>query len=367
MNKHCYRLIFSKILGFLIPVAETTNAACKPGQTRGASTSTLPPVGWLLKALPLALLGVMPYTQAQIVVPPGQSGQMSRSAGGVPVMDINNPNSKGLSHNRLSEFNVANPGLIFNNSMRDGNSQIGGHVIHNPNLTREARAILTEVTGNRSSSIEGTLEVFGGRADIFIAKADLKKKKVDAPTAKHVENDLTIDIPSAPHVNIDKTITIETIRQVDNDKTITIETVRQVDDDLTIKGPTTTDVAVTKPGPGKSTDTNARHMTAATTGTQLKNALAKLNSPNSGDQAALKSNPVAVTIRDADGKLTTHQIKDANSLKALHGQQVVTGERAEYVNPGSGLGQSSTLYIKVVPQPGGGFTTAFTPTPPKPL
>jgi filamentous hemagglutinin len=169
MNKHCYRLIFSKILGFLIPVAETTNAACKPGQTRGASTSTLPPVGWLLKALPLALLGVMPYTQAQIVVPPGQSAQMSRSAADVPVMNINNPNSKGLSHNRLSEFNVANPGLIFNNSMRDGNSQIGGHVIHNPNLTREARAILTEVTGNRSSSIEGTLEVFGGRADIFIA------------------------------------------------------------------------------------------------------------------------------------------------------------------------------------------------------
>ncbi|GLK90754.1 hypothetical protein GCM10017655_38180 [Pseudomonas turukhanskensis] len=121
-----------------------------------------------MKALPLALLGVMPYTQAQIVIP-HNSGQMTHSAGGVPVMDINNPNSKGLSHNRLSEFNVANPGLIFNNSLRDGNSQIGGHVIHNPKLTREARAILTEVMGNNASSIEGTLEVFGGRADIFIA------------------------------------------------------------------------------------------------------------------------------------------------------------------------------------------------------
>jgi filamentous hemagglutinin len=165
MNTHCYRLIFSKKLGFLIPVAETTCAAGKPGQTRGPSWSAR----WLLKALPLALLGVLPYTRAEIVIAPAQRASMAVSAGGVPVMEINNPNASGLSHNRLSEFNVAQPGLIFNNSLRDGTSQIGGHVMHNPNLTREARAILTEVTGNTPSTLEGTLEVFGGRADIFIA------------------------------------------------------------------------------------------------------------------------------------------------------------------------------------------------------
>jgi filamentous hemagglutinin len=275
----------------------------------------------------------------------GGGGGMSKS--GLPTVVVETGRVDQVKYDATQKATIDLGGMNMN---------VGGGVTGSVN--RDAKALL-DVTQDR--------KIAGTDIKVEISMADLKKKKADAPTAKHVENDLTIDIPSAPHVNIDKTITIETVRQVDNDKTITIETVRQVDDDLTIKGPTTTDVAVTKPGPGKTTDTNARHMTAATTGTQLKNALAKLNSPNREDQAALKRNPVAVTIRDADGKLTTHQIKDADSLKALDGKQVVTGERAEYVNPGSGLGQSSTLYIKVVPQPGGGFTTTFTPTPPKPL
>jgi len=37
-------------------------------------------------------------------------------------------------------------------------------------LQNQATAILSEVTGNKPSSISGTLEVFGGRADILIAK-----------------------------------------------------------------------------------------------------------------------------------------------------------------------------------------------------
>ncbi|MEN0106281.1 MAG: filamentous hemagglutinin N-terminal domain-containing protein, partial [Pseudomonas sp.] len=166
MNKHCYRLIFSKKLGFLIPVAEITRTAGKNGQQRNCAS---PCTNWLIKALPLALLGVLPYTQAQILIAPAQQATVTQSANGVPVLEINNPTNSGLSHNRLSELNVSNPGLILNNSLRDGTSQIGGQVMHNPNLTREARAILAEVTGNTPSSLQGTLEVFGGRADIFIA------------------------------------------------------------------------------------------------------------------------------------------------------------------------------------------------------
>lgn len=108
-------------------------------------------------------------------------------------------------------------------------------------------------------------------------------------------------------------------------------------------------------------------MTVATTGGDLKKATTQLNSANSADQASLKNNPVPVTVRGADGKLTTHIVSDAASLKALNGMQVVTGEYAENVNRGSGMGQSSKLYIKVTPQPGGGFTTSFTSSPPKPL
>ena len=167
MNKHRYRLIFSKTLGFLIPVAENTNANRKPGQTRGPS---LAPFAGSLKALPLAILSCFIQPSfAEILAEPGQRMGMNQSSSGVPVMEIADPNGKGLSHNRFQEFNVDKPGLIFNNSLRDGTSQIGGFVVHNPNLTREARAILTEVSGPHASSLAGILEVFGGTADILIA------------------------------------------------------------------------------------------------------------------------------------------------------------------------------------------------------
>ncbi|MGY4533697.1 filamentous hemagglutinin family protein [Pseudomonas sp. TE3786] len=119
----------------------------------------------------MALLALLPHAFAQVVVEPGQSTTISQSGNSVPVVEIANPNSKGLSRNRFTEFNVDQPGLIFNNSLRDGVSQIGEQVMHNPNLSSEAKAILAEVTGNNPSTIAGTLEVFGGRADILIAKA----------------------------------------------------------------------------------------------------------------------------------------------------------------------------------------------------
>ena len=171
MNKHRYRLIFSKTLGFLIPVAENTNANRKPGQTRGPS---LAPFAGSLKALPLAILSCFIQPSfAEILAEPGQRMGMNQSSSGVPVMEIADPNAKGLSHNRFQEFNVDKPGLIFNNSLRDGTSQIGGFVVHNPNLTREARAILTEVSGPHASSLAGILEVFGGTADILIANTKI--------------------------------------------------------------------------------------------------------------------------------------------------------------------------------------------------
>src|SRR3989344_2708321 len=183
MNKHSFRLIFSKSLGFLIPVAEICSAQRKPGQPSGlspsASLSPPPSTRWNLKALPLALAGLLPNAFAEIVVEPGQQTRMSQSANGVPVVEIADPNSKGLSHNRFEQFNVDQPGVIFNNSLQDGTSQIGtnNQVLHNPNLTREAKAILTEVTGNSPSTLAGTMEVFGGRADILIAKLNRDANK----------------------------------------------------------------------------------------------------------------------------------------------------------------------------------------------
>lgn len=88
---------------------------------------------------------------------------------GVPVINIVSPNGNGISHNRFDRFNVERPGVIFNNSLVRGESQLGGILDANPNLRQSARLILSEVTGTEVSSISGALEVFGAKADLIIA------------------------------------------------------------------------------------------------------------------------------------------------------------------------------------------------------
>jgi filamentous hemagglutinin family protein len=175
LNKHRFRLIFSPSLGFLIPVAETARAQRKPGQTAGPSAPSSVTSRPSLKRLALSvfLAGLPAWATADILVDPNRpsgTGVIS-AANGVPVIEIANPNDKGLSHNRFTEFDVQKPGLIFNNSLVNGQSQIGGALLRNPTLQRTATAILSEVTGNKPSSISGTLEVFGGKADLLIANS----------------------------------------------------------------------------------------------------------------------------------------------------------------------------------------------------
>lgn len=88
---------------------------------------------------------------------------------GAAVIGIANPNSNGLSHNRFEQFNVDRHGVVFNNSLTAGTSQLAGQLSGNAALTRTATAILAEVTGNQSSTLAGTLEVFGAKADVIVA------------------------------------------------------------------------------------------------------------------------------------------------------------------------------------------------------
>ncbi len=173
MNKHCFRLIFSKPLGFFIPVAEIATAQRKPGQRQGPAASAVAPKppAFSIKHLALSMwvAAVPSWATAEILLDRSTGATVSSAVNGVPVIEIANPNGNGLSHNRFGQFDVANPGVIFNNSMVNGTSQIGGAVLLNPNLKQTAKAILTEVTGNRPSSISGTLEVFGDAADLLIA------------------------------------------------------------------------------------------------------------------------------------------------------------------------------------------------------
>ncbi|MEK1943066.1 MAG: ESPR-type extended signal peptide-containing protein, partial [Pseudomonas sp.] len=131
MNKRCFRLIFSKSLGFLIPVAEVTRAQRKAGQQTVTSPANVPlpkPFNGSLKYLVLSVLlaGMPGLTVADILPdadkPSGTS--VINAANGVPVIEIANPNDKGLSHNRFNQFDVPQPGVIFNNSRVNGLSQL---------------------------------------------------------------------------------------------------------------------------------------------------------------------------------------------------------------------------------------------------
>ena len=97
---------------------------------------------------------------------------MSESANKMEVVNIVNPNAGGISHNKFIDFSVGSGnGVIFNNNSTTNPyvSKTGGIVSHNPNLQKSASAILSEVTGNKTSAINGTIEIAGQKADFILA------------------------------------------------------------------------------------------------------------------------------------------------------------------------------------------------------
>ena len=95
------------------------------------------------------------------------------AANGVEVLNIANPNDRGLSHNKFQEFNVQQTGLIINNSSQDTiESSLAGHILGNPNLQssgQEARLILNEVTSGNRSALNGFQELVGSQAEYILA------------------------------------------------------------------------------------------------------------------------------------------------------------------------------------------------------
>uniref|UniRef100_UPI00255C5316 filamentous hemagglutinin N-terminal domain-containing protein n=1 Tax=Fusobacterium necrogenes TaxID=858 RepID=UPI00255C5316 len=95
---------------------------------------------------------------------------LNNSANGIDVINIVTPDKHGISHNKFTDLSVgAGNGLIFNNSTEHGISKIGGYVTKNSNLKNNASVILNEVMGNRASNINGSIEIFGKKADFILA------------------------------------------------------------------------------------------------------------------------------------------------------------------------------------------------------
>ena len=176
MNKHCYRLIFSRTHGELRVVSELARScSTEPGQRRGTGAPRL----WVTLRRTVWLLGLAMFASpatAGIVADgraaPGQRPAVIATQNGLPQVNIVAPNQAGVSHNQYQQFDVDQKGAILNNSARMTSTQMAGMIQGNPNLHPDAapaKIILNEVNSNNPSQLRGFMEVAGGRAQVIVA------------------------------------------------------------------------------------------------------------------------------------------------------------------------------------------------------
>ena len=171
MNKGLHRIIFSKKHGTMVAVAETANSRGK-GRQAGSSAPLAAGVSdglcfklkTALKTMVCTLVSasmILP-AHAQITVdktaPKNQQAVILKTNTGAPLVNIQTPNARGLSHNRYTQFDVDTKGAVLNND-RSGN----------PFLAKgSAQLILNEVRG-AASKLNGIITVGGQKADVIIA------------------------------------------------------------------------------------------------------------------------------------------------------------------------------------------------------
>ncbi|HIF5499901.1 TPA: hemagglutinin repeat-containing protein [Pasteurella multocida] len=199
MNKHCYRVIFSKTQQQFIVVSEiakTAGQAKSEGKisAEAESMKTLAKLTALFSPIPQSVFKPLSFAllcawglvsihsayahptnsplmiQADPTAQANQRPQVMEAANGTPQVNIQTPNQQGLSYNRYSQFDVDKKGAILNNSRKDTQTQLGGWVQSNPYLAGgEAKVIVNEVNSNKPSQLKGYVEVAGQKADVIIA------------------------------------------------------------------------------------------------------------------------------------------------------------------------------------------------------
>ncbi|WP_369311068.1 filamentous hemagglutinin N-terminal domain-containing protein [Providencia rettgeri] len=111
-------------------------------------------------------------TIAQAAITPTNGAGIMVQGNGPTVVYINKPSQSGVSHNIYSQFDVDQKGVILNNSAGLSNTTLGGKIGGNGNVAgNRAKVILNEVNSNTASTLNGMIEVAGGKAQVIIANA----------------------------------------------------------------------------------------------------------------------------------------------------------------------------------------------------
>ncbi len=184
MNKYCYRIIFSKTRQCLVVVSELAKSTERAtSRTSCQSAVHYPRVLAKLKSLSFSVfcaLGLVSLSggaladtliiKADPTAPKQQKPIILSTANGLPQVNIQTPNEKGLSHNKYSQFDVSEKGAILNNSKKNTTTQLAGQITANLHLAKgEAKVILNEVNSNKASILKGYVEVAGKKANVIIA------------------------------------------------------------------------------------------------------------------------------------------------------------------------------------------------------
>ncbi len=123
--------------------------------------------------LTLALTIQPALLHAQNIQPVGSNTgprpHVDQSLNGTKVINISTPNGAGVSHDVYTDFQADD--LILNNSATITNTQLGGVIEGNGNLTpgQEANLWIGEVVGGNQTQLNGILEVAGKRMDVVVA------------------------------------------------------------------------------------------------------------------------------------------------------------------------------------------------------
>ncbi|MCT8352788.1 hemagglutinin repeat-containing protein [Photorhabdus kayaii] len=132
----------------------------------------LSPTGKLTASMAIILVSCSTSFASEIVGggDPAHHPDIFAAEGKATVVNIVTPSSSGLSHNQYLDYNVGQMGVVLNNALKEGQSQLAGQLAANPNLNGQAASlILNEVISRNPSLLLGQQEVFGIAADYVLA------------------------------------------------------------------------------------------------------------------------------------------------------------------------------------------------------